>query len=599
MFFKNIVDLIKKNKYLFLAVIFVLFFSILPHLYSVYLAGSSWQGILPEYTNDGLYYYARMSDVGQGNFFLGNPYFLEHRGEYAPAFFVADWLASWPLLLGLSLSWTVFINYLIWPLFLFFALLFLFEELGLSRLISIGGSLVGYLSVHELMSRPVIMQVIFPFFILFLMVLLRYFKNPKQKKLIVPFVLVYAFSFYLYSYLWQISVLSIFFLLIWLVLEKKWSDFRSLVLINFLTFIFVWPVIIYTYWQITSPYFLETMSRLGLVKTHLPTSLAILDCLLVVVSELLLFLTLYWCRSDDKNSAKTIVPFFIVSGLALTGADLSNLITGQEMEIANHIGRFITIWLVIILVYLGIFLKNNYTDLFKLPKVKKIFIFSLLGVIIIMLISPIKNFLPSLINRVTDQNRAEIKELQNIAGPLVWLKENTKSNSVVWINKKTSHYVPIYAHRHVLFSSGGGLHLMPSAELEERYLVANYFRNLTLADIKKDFRSYAGVGNAIHQYQSHNRQVKLCRFLKLERLNYSCGQMMDSLTWRGEKYFFDLYQKYLNDIKPNIDEKLAKYHVNYILVDHREDQLKLPVSNIANAKLVYKDQRFEIYQIGC
>jgi len=454
-FFKNIVDLIKKNKYLFLAVIFVLFFSILPHLYSVYLAGSSWQGILPEYTNDGLYYYARMSDVGQGNFFLGNPYFLEHRGEYAPAFFVADWLASWPLLLGLSLSWTVFINYLIWPLFLFFALLFLFEELGLSRLISIGGSLVGYLSVHELMSRPVIMQVIFPFFILFLMVLLRYFKNPKQKKLIVPFVLVYAFSFYLYSYLWQISVLSIFFLLIWLVLEKKWSDFRSLVLINFLTFIFVWPVIIYTYWQITSPYFLETMSRLGLVKTHLPTSLAILDCLLVVVSELLLFLTLYWCRSDDKNSAKTIVPFFIVSGLALTGADLSNLITGQEMEIANHIGRFITIWLVIILVYLGIFLKNNYTDLFKLPKVKKIFIFSLLGVIIIMLISPIKNFLPSLINRVTDQNRAEIKELQNIAGPLVWLKENTKSNSVVWINKKTSHYVPIYAHRHVLFSSGG------------------------------------------------------------------------------------------------------------------------------------------------
>ena len=591
-------NLLKENRYLILATIFVIVFSLFPLIYSVYLAGPDWQGILPEYTNDGLYYYARMSDISQGNFFLGNPYFLEHRGEYAPAFFVADWLASWPLLLGLSLSWTVLVNYLIWPLFLFFTLLFLFKKLGLSLLMSIGGSLVGYLSVHELMGRPVIMQVIFPFYVLFLVVLIRYFKDPKQKKFTIPLILVYAFSFYLYSYLWQINVLSVFFLAVWLVLKKRWSDFRSLFFVNLATFILVLPIIIYTYWQVTSPYFLETITRLGLIKTHLPTSLAIFDCLIIIVVWSLFFLSLRWNRSTDKDLSELITPFFTISGLALIIADLSNIITGQEIEISNHIGRFITIWLVIMLVSLFFYLKKNHHSLLKLSKYKKITPLFLLGITIFNLAPLVSNFLPSLFGRITGMEKIKIIELQVMAKPLLWLEKNAEPDSVIWSSKKNSYYIPIYTSHYVLFSPLGGLHLVLSTELEERYLVANYFRNLTLADIKNDFRSYAGVGNAIHQYRSHNRWVKSCHFLRLEKIGYSCGRIEDSFSWRGEKYFFDLYQKYLNDIKPNIDEKLAKYHVNYILVDHREDQLKLPVSNIANAKLVYKDQRFEIYQIG-
>ncbi|KKT80822.1 MAG: hypothetical protein UW78_C0024G0007 [Candidatus Azambacteria bacterium GW2011_GWA1_44_9] len=288
----------------------------------------------------------------------------------------------------------------------------------------------------------------------------------------------------------------------------------------------------------------------------------------------------------------------MISGGALIITNLSNMVTGQEIEIANHISRFIGLWVILLVVFLLSFDNFQYSKFLNLSRIKQLSSLVVIGVFCWIAIPNVIDFLPSLVNRVTDLRADNVRNLQAVAKPLTWLETNAQPESVIWTDRWISYYVPSRTHHYVLFSPGGGLHLMPSAELVDRYLVANYFRDLTVDDLKNDFRSYAGVGNAIHQYKTNNRRVQLCLFFRFDYWGYNCGQMADSFSWRGEQYFLDLEKKYQTDIKPHINQKLVYYQVAYILIDKVEDKLKLPIANISNQTLLYQDQRFEIYGVN-
>jgi len=143
----------------------------------------------------------------------------------------------------------------------------------------------------------------------------------------------------------------------------------------------------------------------------------------------------------------------------------------------------------------------------------------------------------------------------------------------------------------------GENYLVSQKEVEERYLTSNYFSNFSLTDIADALWEYGGVGNAVHQYKTHNREVKFCRILRLNLFGYDCGQeAVSAAAFKGPQYFIDLYNQYQNEIKPNIDRQLKKFNVSYILVD-KANSPDADLGKIGNINPVYQDKGFVIYKI--
>jgi len=83
----------------------------------------------------------------------------------------------------------------------------------------------------------------------------------------------------------------------------------------------------------------------------------------------------------------------------------------------------------------------------------------------------------------------------------------------------------------------------------------------------------------------------------LNLLGFDCGQILDAYQYKGEKYFDDLENKYINDIKPNILKELKQYQVAYIIKDKVINANIFP-EKLSGTKLIYQDGRFLIYKLN-
>lgn len=585
---------LSRNKYPILFFLLVIFLAAIPIIQVILITGSEWQGVPPPYISDDLYYYSRIHEVADGHIFIGNPYFLEHNSEMAPAFFVADWLATLPMILSHSIIFTIVFNLFIWSLITFFLLYKLLCSFKIPKKYSLLGALLCYLQVYWLVLRPVVMQIIFPFMILFWWAFFIWWKEPFKKNNIIFLTLTASFNFYIYSYSWQVVLITFFLTFLLLVVLKEWRKLISLIKINLLTLLLSLPIIIYTLKQISHPSYWETMYRIILTNTHFPAYSAYSYGRWIIIVLVLFFLTILWL---NKGNRKTILSspafmFCLITGCALLISSVSNIITGKDMQIAGHIARFIILWFSISCVYYSFYFFSNVKKLNELP-FKKIIILSL--IIVVCFIGIIRNFPRSI--PFWGVNFKQSLDVQNYAGPLTWLDKNTLEPSVIWANNLVSNYIPILTKHYVLFCNAGGLHLVSSKEVEERYLISHYFEDLNKEDLKKDFRVYAGAGSAVDAYKVHNRKVKICRLIKLDYFGYNCGEIVDAISYKGDKYFNDLFNWYTNEIKLDINKKLKKFHTAFIIQDKKYD-FAWQSEMIKGTQLIYQDERFLIYRIS-
>lgn len=577
--------IIRENLSIILLLVVTIIFSLIPILQTYEKVGENWKGVPPEYTSDSLYYLSRMEDVVHGHIFIGNPYILEHRNDVSPSFFVADWLASVPLLLGLPLFASIIWNIIFWSVILNLLCYLVFCELGLSKSQSVGASILSYLQVYWLMLRPVAMQTVFPFFVLFLFSFILWWKYPDRKKYKYFLIFSSVFTFYIYTYLWQIVAVSFFLSYIYLFWQKDFSKIKSLIFINILTFFTILPVVFYSLKQIHSPYYWESMARIGLVFTHIPT-LDLFNYGKWVILLGLLCLLLFFFRSNktDKFFRFNFLPVFFISGLALLLTSGSNIILGKELETANHIGRFITLWTSIFFLTFLVYIWNKKEEFFHQNLYKKI---AIIFLILIITLGYVRNYYLRSIPLV-DIGRLDMISIQEYAEPLEWFTTNANKDEVIWVlNQSLADYVPILTKQYVLFHPAAGLQIMPSYEVEERYLLSHSLENMTVEDLKKDYRKYSGVGNAVHQANTINRKVKICLFIenilpKITKIN--CGDFVDSYSIRGEKYFESLLQRF-SYITKNRQKFLDSYNVSYILLDKSTDNM----SRFSNLPPVYKN----------
>jgi len=555
------------------------------------------------FTGDSYYYYSRIKEVSDGNIFIGNPYFLEHSKDVAPAFFVADWIAAAPLLLGFSFTFTVIFNLIFWSIIFAWLFYLLLRQFNLPGPFCLLGTVLMYVEVYRLMFRPVSMQTVFPFFILFLLSFVIWYKNSSDKKAMVFLIMAMTAAFYIYTYLWQIILVFIFLTIAYFYLIKDKKKAYNLLLVILISHLLSLPLIIYTIKQISHLYYWESMERIGLVYTHLPAANVIYSGIWIIFALLLLFFSYFWVK-DLKNNQdyKNLFVFSALSGIAMLIVSGSNIITGKELENSQHIERFIIVWLVIVFIGYLFHLVKNEINFKQIIICKKIVLFILL----LLCLAGINRYLQALagggylLRVVNGGFSRSASEEQDFSRPLNWLENNELKPKVVWVvpyGSQINDYLTILTKHYLLYAGSGQNYLVSQKEIEERYLTAKYFDNLEQADLENDYLSYGGVGKAVHQYKTHNRKVKICKILRLNLLNYDCGQLTDAVSYKGKEYFSGLYNQYQKEIVLNINQELKTFNVSYMLID-KNNSLDLDLKKIYNLKEVYQDQKFLIYKVS-
>lgn len=541
--------------------------------------------------NDADYYYDRMHEVVDGRPFLGNPYFIEHSGDPPPAFFVADWISAVPLFLGIPLMQTIYLNLFGWSLLFLLLAYALIRAWEGTPLLALFGAILAYSEAYVFILRPVSMQVVFPFFLFFLIGYMLWLKTPEGRAQKIVFGVSAALAACLYTYAWQI-IFVVFVLTGCAFLILRRDALKSLILPTILFLGLIAPFVVMTMSQVSHPLYAETLARIGLVKTHLPIFAGFLISLVPLSIGLLALATrprvrfFEWLREPR-------VCFFAITGTAIVGVMFSNIVTGVDLELPQHVERFVILWFVFASVYL---IPVTYRAFCDSSSTRRALIALFAFLVLAINLQYMRSHGPAIIAYPFDT--AQMRDIQKFNAPLTWLRENVKTPSVIWSdpNGIFHHYVAMSTPHYVLFQKGGGLHIVSDREMEDRYLTSHYF-SLTKDELIEDYQMYGGTGNAVHLYKTHNRKVRVCRLFQLDRLGYECGELTDMVTFKGRAYFDDLYERFLVEIRPNIDAKLVEYHVGYIVFDNATNSEDFKPEELPHTEKVYDDGRFSIYSL--
>jgi len=538
--------------------------------------------------NDTDYYYDRMHEIIDGYPFLGNPYFYEHRNDPPPAFVGADWLAAVPLFLGIPLMQVIYLNIFGWSLIFLLIAYALVRAWDGTPMVALSGAILAYCSSYSLMLRPVSMQVVFPFFLFFLLGYLLWLRVPEGRAQQILFGLSAALAATLYTYAWQIIfVVFVLTAVAYAILRRDAMQF--LVLPTSIFVVILAPSIVMTIVQTNHPLYAETLARIGLIKTHLPILLGFVIPIVPLSVAVLAFI-IRPRIPFRKWIQEPVIMFFALTAIAITGVMLSNIITGLDLELPQHVERFIIVWFALVTVYLA-----PQACLFLRTRTRTVIVSVLVLVISVAHLHYQKAAGIGVL--FTSFDVAQMRAIQKYDAPLSWLREHEKEPSVIWVDPESRllHYVTITTPHYVLFHKGGGLHIVSDNEMEDRYLVSHYF-SLTEDQLIADYQQYGGTGNAIHPYKTHNRKVRLCTLLHLDVLGYACGTVTDMVTFKGPEYFDDLFARYQNDIRPNIAQKLAEYHVRYIVAD-RFSKSSFTPEKLSRTSVMFDDGNFIIYEL--
>ena len=167
-----------------------------------------------------------------------------------------------------------------------------------------------------------------PVFIFFNWAMFNWLLRPNKKRSGVFLGTAIVGAFYLYSYLWQVVVITIVFVELYLLMARQWSRFFNLLKISSLALALAAPVILSTFKASLLTGYWENMQRVGFVATHLPPIEAYYYGRWLIVAGLIW--TIFFVK-QLKDKTVTAWYFLIVSA-AIFLALVSNVITGKIFD---------------------------------------------------------------------------------------------------------------------------------------------------------------------------------------------------------------------------------------------------------------------------
>jgi hypothetical protein len=567
--------------------------SLIPIVETHLVLGNAWQGVYPAFSDE--LNFARIHTIGEGHLTNGNGYYLEHADGTPLVIFGGAWLNAIPLWLGLSYNTSLLLNFFIWSLLFAASAYWLLKELRVSPWIAVGVVALLYLEACQHVWRPVNLQPIFPFYFLFYLALARFVREQSRKNIVLLTVAIGA-TFYLFAFLWQVVVITMGLLFLYALVRKNWHLLKATTLASVLGGLIGLPIPLYVFWlSHSSPYFWESMGRLGLVHTYIPMAEIFYSGGWVGIVLALLAALYFRVRAFRMDREFTLLALFAgVGGLGLWIMQGSNLITGIQVETGEHVRTLILPWLLFTTAGIAMFLWRRRGELSGGMRLVAVAGMALLTVGNLYFIY--YNFAP-FYNIKGEVDRWQTAQLY--VKPLQWIDAQQKEPVVVWSDPHDylAAVLPIYSRDFVLNNYWGMLELVPEGEIHERYLVSQYFNNPTVADLKteSEMALYLGRHDLPHEAATIAREVKVCHLMFFWDTAKDCGTTLTSQELLGDAFFSDMENKLQHDIKPNIKAYLAKYHVAYIMKDKILNPTYHPET--LGAALVYTDDRYEIYSV--
>lgn len=534
------------------------------------------------YTTTYTSYLTRIHEIKDGNAFIGNPYFFEHSTEPAVSFFVADWLAAIPYLLGLPLGLAMFINLFFWLIIFCLLTIVILRTAGLSERLSLLAGAVSLATCYLLLVIPVSMQIITPCYAFFLLTLILWLQDPGSNKRGLMLVVGSVLPFYLYTYLWQITYANLFILLFILLVLRRWDDSKRLLLLIGATMLACLPQIVYTIIQLKHFAYWETMTRIGFVPTHIPTSRSLIYALWTLLIVAFAYIQFRGAQTKERGT----ILFIISAGLGLFAAQLSNVITGKELELGQHIPRFIVYFAPLSLAMILVTIKNS---------AKK---WIALGLLALPLLTIIPDGYQSFFNGDSAKGAISEIEYQNkMSGILNWLNENESQSAVVAVlprNVFAEEAIPTFTRHYDMFASTGILHLLTTKETLERYLITQILAPKTKQELWDYREEFAGIGNTTHFRTVTVRRQKFCNLMSKIDLDQKFDICVHPIPHPLTPEFFDQAYELEQKIVANPEPYFKKYHVKYLLLESGPLPKELSKLNLTN---VYSDSNFSLEMI--
>lgn len=584
---------IKQHKVLLVLGAVAALLALLPVFNIWHYIGADWRGVIPGY-GDEVLYYNQIHEIADGHFWYGNQYLIEHAGGPPSVIFAGHWLAALPLWLGVPFVPAMYFNNVLWSVIVVLLSFLLLRELSLPRLWSALGSLFSYLTYFGLMFRPSSRQEVYPFFILFFIALARFIKEPQRRSSIIFLGLATGATFYVFSYLWQVAVITLGLMALYALFMRAWPLLRSTLLASVLGGVVGLPPLLYMlYLSKTYPYFLESIARFGLVDSHLPMAEIIYSG--GWVGMLLALGAFVWWRMPAVREDKrffVIALFAVLTGFGLWIEQGSNLITGKLLETGEHLRPFIGPWLPLVGVPLAWVLWER-RDLLR-GWARGVVVVWAVVILVCGAAVFVRDYFYPYVNpaRFVDSWH----EVQGYAAPLAWIDAQQQEPVVVWSqNEGLNTYLPTLSRDYVLYSLAAMFTLVSNQEIQERYLVASYFNNPNVDDLKANLWEYVGRQDAFHRAKTIERGIKICRIIFYFDKAHDCGVPPTSIELMGEPFFAGLERKFQNEIRPNIGSFLQKYHVSYIIKDTTLEPSWQPQK--LGAQKVWSNSRYEVYKL--
>lgn len=584
-----------KNPAVWVLIAIITLLALIPIIDMKVFVGDAWRGIMPTFTDE--LNFARIHTIGEGHLTDGNPFFMEHADGPPLVLFGGAWLNAIPMWLGASYNTTLYTNFLIWSLLFAITLYWLLRELRVHRWIAVPTVVFAYLESYEHIWRPANLQPVYPFVFAFYTALLRTFRDQSRTN-ITLLALTTGISFYLFAYWWQTVAITLGLSFLFALWRKHWSLLKALALASFIGGLLGLPSILYTLWlSRTSPFFWESLVRLGLTYTHFSTSFELyyVGRWIVIIS---IFLAVLFWKKKSQFEGDTLLAFFIIiTGVGLLFMDGNWIITGVWYDTEYHIRELIIPWLVFSTAAVAFIVCRRWSLFSRTMKGIAVLVVMILviGNVRFATRYPVYFFYPSYV-------RAQSVALQAYAAPFAWLDARETTPVVVWANPhrgdELTSYLPIYTKHFVLVNHWGNLELLGDDEIIERYLVSEYFDNPSVDTLKSidEMGLYLGINQHARAADAVNFKIRLCKIVFFWSTYHNCGTPVTPQSLLGDQFFQSLEKRFTTDIKPNIKNYLKKYHVKYILKDKFLDKEYHP--EVLGAHLVWQNNQYEIWQLN-
>jgi len=541
---------------------------VLPFFYFQIKLGNNFKGILPAIVDDENFYYARIKDVVDGHPFLSNAYLFEHKNELPQQVFLAEWLLAQPLkLFGISIN----MGHLIYN-FLLSAIAFLLAYTAFYLILrrkfwSLIFSVFLFFGLYPLaFIRPVSPQFNFIFWFTQFIFTYLLIENQNSRRFLILNMINFGLLFYIYPYYWSFYLIFFGIFILFNFINSKYfhnCNYESKEIIKTVIggLVLAIPYFYLNYLASRLPYYIETLTRLGMIYSRFPSGFRIIFWSAL---GLIAFGGFLW-RKIIKWDVKTI---FFVSGISASIIAVNqHFITGRNLEFSSHYNMAAIFFVVLAAAYLFSTVKNQK------------FSIAIAIIIAVVVINGLYDY--SKIVFAIDEN---VVYRQNYAPIFDWLNKNTEKDSVVYANTDLSRLIPVYTANNVFYVREANLFFISDSEVLDRFIINNFFSAFSRDFITKNVRSIYGV-RYIDAYGHAVQGNKLRKILglKLEPEIYLPKTAIQKVVGRASQL-------------QNSDwiKELKKYQIDYLIWDkNKNPDWKI---NLKNFKSVFQSNNLIIFK---